>query len=169
MRFFQSFASGLSYVGALVAGVILCLMTGLILLEIVLRTFFDTSTFITDEFVGYGVAAMTFIGLGHALDRGELIRVNLLLARLTGRSRRAAELACILLAEAMVLTAIWFFAKTVIRNYERGYVAQTISKIPSWIPESWVLLGLMILALQLLAYLARVATGGPMDEGARHD
>ena len=166
MRFIQRLSSAISLAGAYVAGVILCLMTLHILLEIVLRAFFDASTFIMDEMVGYGVAAITFIGLGHALDFGALIRVNLLLTRLdeNGMARRAVEVACILATEFIVCVAIWYFAKTVIRNYERGYLSQTISEIPSWIPEAWVLVGLVIFALQMLAYLLRVLSGQKLAE-----
>jgi TRAP-type C4-dicarboxylate transport system permease small subunit len=164
MRSIQRVTSAISLVGAYVAGAILCMMTLHILLEIVLRTFFDASTFIMDEMVGYGVAAITFIGLGHALDFGALIRVNLLLTRLgeSGPARRIVEVSCILLTQFVVGVAIWYFAKTVIRNYERGYLSQTISEIPTWIPQAWVLAGLVIFSLQLVAYLLRVLAGQPL-------
>lgn len=164
MRFIQRFSSAVSLAGAYVAGAILCYMTLHILVEIVLRSFFDASTFIMDEMVGYGVAAITFIGLGHALDFGALIRVNLLLTRLdeNGPARRVVEVLCILLTQFVVGVAIWFFAKTVIRNYERGYLSQTISEIPTWIPQACVLVGLAIFSLQLVAYLLRVLSGQPL-------
>ncbi len=164
MRYVQAFATAVSRVGAYVAGLVICVMTLHILLEIVLRTFFDASTFIMDEMVGYGVAAVTFIGLGHSLDFGALIRVNLLLNRLgdTGLARRVVEVVCILSAQFVVGVAIWFFGKNVIRNYERGYLSQTISEIPTWIPQALVLVGLIIFALQMLAYLLKVLAGQPL-------
>ena len=166
MRVIQSFASAVSLAGAYLAGAIICFMTAHILLEIVLRTFFDASTFILDEMVGYGVAAITFIGLGHALDFGALIRVNLLLARFEagGVARRVMEVVCIVSTQFIVGVAIWFFAKTVLRNYERGYLSATISEIPTWIPQFLVLVGLIVFSLQLLAYLLRVLSGEELAE-----
>ena len=65
----------------MVSAALLVLMVLHILLEIVLRSFFASSTFVLDEFVGYGVAAMTFLSLGYALETDSLIRVQLLLGR----------------------------------------------------------------------------------------
>ena len=59
--------SRLSDVAAHFAMLAIVLMAGHILLEIILRAFWSTSTFVMDEFVGYEVAAMTFLGLGAAL------------------------------------------------------------------------------------------------------
>ena len=72
-RFVRSFdrcARILSVVGAVAAGIILLAMTFHILAEIVLRTLFLGSTFVLEEMIGYGVAAMSFLGLGYALNSG---------------------------------------------------------------------------------------------------
>src|SRR5918998_1276648 len=88
--------SALSRIAATLAAVILVAMVCHILLEIVLRTFFGLSTFSTDEFVGYGIAAVTYLGLGHALRTGALIRVDMLLnaTQRWPRARRVIELGC---------------------------------------------------------------------------
>ena len=42
------------------------------------------------------------------------------------------------------------------RNYERGYVSETVAQVPLWLPESFVSIGLGILLLQFLSYLLKV-------------
>ena len=155
MRAFQAAVSGISRGAAVVAAALLVLMVLHILLEIVLRSFFASSTFVLDEFVGYGVAAMTFLALGYALEEGALIRVQLLLARSPPPARRGLEVLGAGLTLALSLFLIAYFWKSVSRNWSRGAVSQSIAEVPLWLPEGLVLLGLVLFALQLLAYLLR--------------
>ncbi|MBT0963253.1 TRAP transporter small permease [Denitromonas sp. IR12] len=139
------------------------LVVALIMVEIVLRGAFATSTFIMDEFVGYGVAAITFLSLGYALESGSLIRVNVLLTHLgNGIVRRLVEAFCVGTTLALAVFIAWYFWKSVARSWARGSVSETVAQVPLWIPEGLVLIGLSIFALQLLAYLLRVLTGGQL-------
>lgn len=119
-----------------------------IILEIVLRLF-GLSTFVLDEFVGYAVAAMTFLGLGYSLERGGLIRVNVLLDRLPERYHWLPDL----LASA---SSCWLFSwlslywwHTVERSFIRGTTSQSLAETPLWIPQGAVLVGLVLLCLTL--------------------
>lgn len=81
---------------ALLASWVACLfmagMVGLILTEIVLRSFFATSTHIVEEYVGYGLMTMIFLALAHALHTGAVIRVDILLSTLGPTPRRLLEI-----------------------------------------------------------------------------
>ena len=162
MALFQRFAKAVSDAGMLVSVAVIVGMTLLVLTEVVLRTFFASSTYIMDELVGYGIGAASFMALGHSLSRGGLIRMNLVISRLDpeGLARRLVELMCIgfgLLASGIALV---YFAKNAIRSYVRGYVSETIAQVPLWIPESFMVMGLGIFLIKLVAYLLRVASGG---------
>jgi TRAP-type C4-dicarboxylate transport system permease small subunit len=156
VRAFQAAVSGISRGAAVVAAALLVLMVLHILLEIVLRSFFASSTFVLDELVGYGVAAMTFLALGYALEEGALIRVQLLLARSRPPARRGLEILATGLTLALSLFLVAHFWRSVSRNWSRGAVSQSIAEVPLWLPEGLVLLGLVLFALQLLAYLLRL-------------
>ena len=143
--------------GVAAAVLLLLAMTGLILTEVVLRTFFAASTHAADELVGYGIGGLSFLALGHALERKALIRMNLLLSRLRsdGPVRRAVEIACTLLGILSCTIAFYFFIRNVVRNYERGYVSETVAPVPLWLPEAFVAIGFGIFILQLVSYLIR--------------
>lgn len=160
---FLSLVDRLTRAGAFMAAIAVVAMLGHILLEVVLRSVFNTSTYVLDEFVGYGVAASTFLGLGYTLQNGGLIRVNLVLARLHNRAiRQMVELVCIG-ACFSVFALIWVnFWNSIVRNFNRGTVSETVAEVPMWIPEGLLLLGLTIFLLQLLAYAIRVVQGRPM-------
>lgn len=158
MRHIHTFSSFVNRLGMFAAVVILLGMTGLILTEVVMRTFFSASTHMADEMVGYGIGAMSFLALGQSLEKGTLIRMNLLLASLNnrGRTRWLIEIICILFGLFSCGMAFWFFTRNVLRNYERGYVSETVAQVPLWLPESFVSVGLAILLLQFFSYLLRV-------------
>ena len=161
MHAFQRAVFTLSRWAAGLSAVILVLMVGHIVYEIVLRTFFASSTFVLDEFVGYGVAAMSFLALGYTLETGGLIRVNLLLTRLGADTlaRRAVELFCCVMTLAAMSVPIWFFGRSMWRHYAAGYTSGTIADVPAWLPESFVFAGMALFWLQLLAYTLRGAAG----------
>ena len=132
-----------------------------ILYEIVLRYFFATSTFVLDEFVGYAVAAATFLSLGYAFEHGSLIRVNILIGRTEGRARRALEAICATGALFVTSLLVWFMWLRVARHWSRGTTSSSVAQVPMWIPEGLVLVGLAVFWLQLVAYILRQATGAP--------
>lgn len=154
----------LSRLSAIAAGIILLAMTGHIIFEIILRVAFSTSTFILDEIVGYGVAATTFLAMGYALERGGLIRVNLLLKVLgeTSFARRIVEVLGITLTLAVIGFQIRYLWRSVARNWDRGAVSETVAEIPLWIPEGLMLIGLIVFWLHIAVYLLRVFTGMPL-------
>ena len=145
-----------SRAGLALAAYALVAMVTLVLIEIVLRGVFATSTFVLEEFLGYSVAATTFLTLGSALAHGALIRVSLLLGRLGPQARRQAEVVSLLAALFCTGFLGWFILLKTLRDFGRGTVSATIAQVPVWIPETVVLSGLLIFALQLLARLAFV-------------
>lgn len=144
---------------AYVSATICVLITCYILFEILLRNFFGKSTYVMEEFVGYGVGAMAFLAMGYGLESGSLIRVNLLLDRLSGVARRVVEAICCGLALWATGIFIWAFWMNVKRDYIRGYGSGTLADIPIWIPESILLFGMALFWVQLLAYAMRAITG----------
>ena len=159
MQLFQTSVFAISRLGAAIACAILVGIVGLILFEITLRFFFSTSTFVLQEFVGYGVATCTFMSLGYALEHNSLIRVNVLLTRVGPGWRRVLEGLASVLTMGIVAMLMWFFWLRVLRHWTRGSVSNSIAEVPLWIPEGALLLGLGIFWLQLFAYGLRQVTG----------
>lgn len=154
-----------AWVALIAAWTSVAIMTGiatLILIEITLRSFFATSTQILEEFVGYGLGAMVFLGLAHALRVGGLVRVDILLGRLGRVARRLVEIMVCVVTLATMGFVIRYFAISVSRDFERGTISMTTAGTPIWIPNGVILLGMTIFVLTLAIYLLRLATGGPL-------
>jgi len=140
----------LNQVAGVLSALLILYMAAHILLEIGLR-FFDSSTYVLNEFVGYAVATLTFTGLGYTLERGGLIRVDMLVDRLSSGWRVAVDL----LVSSMVLLVFswlsWYWWLNVSRSYQRGISSDSLANTPLWIPEGMVLIGMLIFCLTLLA------------------
>lgn len=160
---FSILASRLSTAGAIAAVVFMVGMTLHIMVEITLRYFFSTSTYVLDEFVGYGVAAMTFLALGHTFENNVLIRVNFILLKIHHDIvRKLVEITCVVTTLLMCSFLARYFWKSVSRNFERGSTSETIAQVPLWIPESLALIGLIIFVIQMLAYVLRLLSGSKL-------
>ena len=69
------------------AGWLLASMAVLINVEICARYLFNTSTLIADEYSGYLFVWSTLLGFGYALQSGQFLRVESLVAQLGRRAR----------------------------------------------------------------------------------
>ncbi|WP_202913407.1 TRAP transporter small permease subunit [Acuticoccus sediminis] len=157
-------AGALALVAAWCAAAIMVFITGHILTEIVLRSFFGTSTQVLEEFVGYGLGAMVFLALGHALRQGKLVRVDIVLGKLPSRARRALEVVLCLVTLAVMAFVMKYFWISVSRNYQRGTISMTTAATPMWIPEAVIFAGMGIFWLTLAVYALRLLVGGALIE-----
>ena len=140
-----------SKIGAFLSISVLFIMTAHIILEIILRSVFNTSTYILDEMVGYGVAAMTFLSLGYAYRNNSLIRVNILLATLKNTTvKKMIELFCVGIALFASAFIFRYFYLSVMKHLSRGSRSETIAEVPLWIPEVFVCIALAIFIIELL-------------------
>lgn len=151
----ERMASGLSAIGAALAMIIVIYMLGHIILEIAMRLV-GRSTFILDEYIGYAVSAMTFLGLPYALQQGGLIRVSLVLEKLPQLFRWPLELFSSLVA---LVTFAWlakYMTLAVQRSYERDVVSESMAQTPLWLPQLALLIGLYLLCLVLVVRTVRI-------------
>jgi len=158
LNILESLSRRLSTAGAWVAAGLLVYMVIHILVEIIARTVFDSSTYSLDEFVGYAIAAMTFLSLGHTFSEGKLIRVNILTNAISGLFSLIVELICIAFTFGVILFFARYVWRSLYRNWERGTISPTLTETPIWIVESVFLCGRCICLLQMLtSALVRIA------------
>ena len=113
-----------------------------------------------DDFTGWALVAMSFLGLAHTFKRGEMIRVGLLIERLHGPRRRAAELFSLGTA-ALFLGYFTFQAgKLAYDSWQYFDMSTGVVSIPLWIPQLGLILGLGILLIAVLDEFVIVARGG---------
>jgi TRAP-type C4-dicarboxylate transport system permease small subunit len=106
-----------------------------------------------DSYAGYFLAAGSFFALAHTLRRGDHIRVTLLISRLRGRVRIAAEVLCLTVASFLSGYFAWFSVRLAWGSYLYNDVSQNVDATPLWIPQLSMALGVTALALAFIEEL----------------
>lgn len=109
-----------------------------------------------DSYAGYFLAAGAFLALAHTLRRGDHIRVTLLLSRLHGRARLAAEIFCLAVASFLTSYFAWFSIRLAWVSYATDDISQNVDATPLWIPQVAMALGVTALALAFIEELVVV-------------
>ncbi|MCO5091130.1 TRAP transporter small permease [Bosea sp. (in: a-proteobacteria)] len=113
-----------------------------------------------DDFTGWSLVAMSFLGLAHTFKRGEMIRVGLLLDRLHGRTRRIAELISLTIAGAFTAYFTWQSGILAYDSWRFFDMSTGVISIPLWIPQLGMVIGLAILLVAVIEEWLIVAHGG---------
>lgn len=163
-RFVQTLSRVCSGAGMTIAAVLLVYIVGHILLEIILRNYFHSSTNTMSEYVGYATGAMTFLALGHTFASRKHVRVSVMRQFWTGRFAIVIELCCL----AMTFAAYAFMARfvwTILqRDFLRGSVSSGLVPTPTWYIAAVVFAGLVIFLIQLIASAADTVINGVPEE-----
>jgi TRAP-type C4-dicarboxylate transport system permease small subunit len=119
-----------------------------------------------DAYAGYGIAAALFLALPGTLQKGEHIRVTLVLQRLPARWRAALEWWS--LAAGVLLSAM--LAGYAVRMVWVSQVTHDISQgsdaTPLWLPQIGMALGCVGLLVALLDAAWSRATGGVFEQAS---
>jgi TRAP-type C4-dicarboxylate transport system permease small subunit len=112
-----------------------------------------------DDLVSWCMAAMAFLGLAHTFRSGELIRVGLVIERMSGRRRRAYEIAALLIGSVFI--GFFAFNATVMtwQSWQFNDMAQGVLAVPLWIPQLGYAGGLCILFIAFVDELVHVLRG----------
>ncbi|MGQ9748600.1 TRAP transporter small permease subunit [Desulfosoma sp.] len=145
-------ANKVSEWAALISSAAMLLIVLLILLEVFVRSIYDTSTMITDEYSAYFYVVLVFFGLGYTLATDGHIRVKILLSRLNERGQALVDLCATTLALGLTGFALKFSLSLVREAYELRMVSETPAQTPMWIPQAAIPLGLVLFMGQLLAH-----------------
>ncbi|HSX92010.1 MAG TPA: TRAP transporter small permease subunit [Hydrogenophaga sp.] len=161
LRPLAAFIEGLiDRTGALTAWIALA-MIGLVATNVLLRYAFSLGSVWAQELEWHLLAALILLGMGHALQRGENVRVDLFYSRFSPGLKRAVDVAAALLLIAVSLA----FIKLSMAYVGQAYAINEQSPDPGGLPYRWAIkalipLGYGLLVLQQLAHLGRLLSPG---------
>ena len=142
----------LSDVGGWIAAAAALLILVLVCAEVALRALAGRSTMIADEIGGYLNVAVVYLGLAYTLKEGGFIRVELLYQKLTGAARIVANWVILVASFAFVVATLIAMTRSVLYVYDQGIRSTDFTQTPLFLPQSLILIGLLLLALQLFAF-----------------
>jgi TRAP-type C4-dicarboxylate transport system permease small subunit len=109
-----------------------------------------------DDIVAWLCAACAFLALGHTFRAGDLVRVGVFLDRLPERARWYFEVAALAFSTVFVAYMLWAVTRFVYDSYEFNEVAQGLIRVPIWIPQLSLVIGIAIFFIALLDELITV-------------
>ncbi len=122
-----------------------------------------------DDFAAWAMAASAFLALPYALRHGDHIRVTLLVHLLPDSWQRAMEIMATVLGMALACWAAWYAVGFVFDSWSYDEVAQGMLRVPLWIPQLSMAIGMALFALMMVERLLRVVLGLPLAEHADGD
>ena len=158
----------LSGLGGWAAGILVSAALVLSVGEIVYRSVFNGTLYITDEYTGYCMAMLTFMGLAYTLRERGHIRMMFLPHILKGRAHVMYNMACFVVGFLFcaALTAFtWeFFWDSVVNETQSMQVSETYLAIP----QAFLPIGALLMTLQFAAeFLKGLAVLRGDTEGLR--
>ncbi len=155
MESFIRFCDRLSFCGGVLAGVLTIAALALVCAEMVVRTAFSKTLYITEEYTGYLMAALTFLALAYTLRDKSHIRMVFLHEVLKGRARTMVDIYAFavgfLFCAILTYNCLDFFLDSV----RTGTRSMQISATYLAIPQFFLPLGSLILTLQFAAEFCR--------------
>jgi TRAP-type C4-dicarboxylate transport system permease small subunit len=144
--------------GAAAATLMVLVVFSVVSYSVFMRYVLGTPVTITDELNGFLVVAMVALGAGEVLLRDEHFGVDLLTTRAQGRAKKWIGIWG-LIAVICVASAIVYSAVLMVRfSYDFGIYSNGYLGVAMWIPQSALLVGMVILILAALARMTSLLT-----------
>lgn len=167
MEIFVRLCDRLSVACGVASGALMVVSTLLVLAEVVVRTAFSKTLYITEEYSGYLMAALTCLALAYTLKEKSHIRMTFLHTIATGRTKVWIDLFAFTVGFAfcalLTYTTGEFFWDAVVTNSRSMQISQTYLVIPQF----FVPFGTCVMMLQFAAEAIRsilLLRSGRMDE-----
>jgi TRAP-type C4-dicarboxylate transport system permease small subunit len=167
----RALLDGLYRVSAAGAAACLCVIAGLVLVQVfgrvldgVLRMFSLPVAGITvpslNEIAGFLFVAATFLALASTLRKADHIRVSMLITAVGPKMRRVLEGIVLAIGTILAAYAAYHAVLQVVDSVQFNTVSFGVVRIALWIPQSALAVGLVVFAIAMADELFTVLTHG---------
>lgn len=132
---------------------VLIAMMVLVALELLLRNAFGVSLRIADEYAGYALVVITFLGISVSLQDGRVFRVEVLSRYVPVRAWRVLQVLMDIVALGFTALMMEGACRQVISSYTRGISSPSGAETPLFLPQAVMPAGLLLLGVVLLLRL----------------
>lgn len=153
-----------SLVGGISAALAFLMMI-LIVADVTLRFGFNSPLNFADEYSGYFMAAIVFLGLGYTLRAGMHINVNILPHALPRKAASRLGIALYIISFLYVAWLMVVGCLFVIDSYVVKVTHTNVTRTPLYIPQILLPLGLAFMAMQLVAEILKRIKAARGDSG----
>ncbi len=155
MKTLYNLVNKLSLWGAYLSSILLVSLVLLILTEIFIRYFFNTSTLIADEYSGYLFLASVFLGLSYTFKENAHIRINILTSRMSEKSNKLIDIFAGSITIVVLLFALYRTILFTFDSYEMEMLSESVSQTPLYLTQLVMPLGLSLFILSVLIFVIK--------------
>lgn len=119
------------------------------------------------EYSGYAMAAASFLALAYTFEHDGHIRVELLLSRLHGRARWAAEAWCLCVGSVVTAYLAFYLCRLVYFSWRFEEYSEGADAILMWKPQAIAMVGAVVLAVAVVHRLIKFVAGACGDPSRR--
>ena len=156
-------------VGGLLQGWIVFLLMVMVMLEVLARYVLQSPLSLADEFGGYMLVAITFMGLGYTWKEKGHVRVELVVNLLPRKLRHAMRFFTLMLATLfcfpLIVGSFQMLQDTLLFESRSGSWLRT----PLVYPQSVILIGSILLLLQFVAEILKTVISFKKQSGETID
>ena len=155
MKTLYNLVNKLSLWGAYLSSILLVSLVLLILTEIFIRYFFNTSTLIADEYSGYLFLASVFLGLSYTFKENAHIRINILTSRMSEKSNKFIDIFAGSITIVVLLFALYRTILFTFDSYEMQMLSESVSQTPLYLTQLVMPLGISLFILSVLIFVIK--------------
>jgi len=141
--------------GAFLSAMFMVLIVVLIAVEILLRSVFNVSTLISDEYSAYFFVGVVLLGLAYTFKEEGHIRITLVTSVIGKRGQAVLDILSTVMAVAVTSFALYYASVMVYDSWQLGMRADSISETPIYLSQLAIPVGLLMFDLQLVAKLLK--------------
>ncbi|WDP84430.1 MAG: TRAP transporter small permease subunit [Desulfobacter sp.] len=145
----------LSLGGGCLSALFMVLIVLVIAVEILLRSVFNTSTLISDEYSAYFFVGVVLLGLAFTFKEDGHIKITLVTSVLGEKGQAVLDVLTTAVAIGVTSFALYYASLMVYDSWALGMQADTISETPIYLSQLVIPLGLLLFDLQLGARLLK--------------
>lgn len=153
MKILGKLINKISLYGAYLSAFALVSLVVLILSEIFLRSFFDISTMVADEYSGYLYLASIFLGLSYTFLTNGHIRINIITSKLTQKANRKIDIVAGILTLGILIFALYRTVLFTYDSYDLEMLSESVSETPLYIPQLVMPIGLGLFILTVMLFI----------------
>ena len=157
----------IALISAVVAGLIIVYMVGIITVDVIGRGLFSFTTLIADSSSGYALVGLTFLGLACTEVANKHVVVSILTRRLPPAMRKPLEVVILVVTIIFTGWLTWVFFEATRMNYVSNTVSIDPLHIHVWIPYSVGPVGTGMFTIVLLTRLIHKFIVGVMTEDTK--
>jgi C4-dicarboxylate transporter DctM subunit len=143
---FDAVLTATGYIG----GVLIVLSAGFITYDTIMRWIFRMTSDWIYEYTVYMIGAASCLSTAFVLRGNGHINVDVLVSRLSRRTRAILNFVSLLLSSGICVALSWSALQMLLRAISVKSVSNTIMETPLWIPQSFLPIGFAFLSLQAI-------------------